>query len=793
MYFPSLSNLSLLPSQMPEENGVKRRKTLPRTANSGLVKLLRTQDMHSLDVNGVASLGLPRSIDTAAFVATVGEATNTWFHSNLDIMLRFDSHEPGHRSSMFYGKTGSVLGDFYDIYAAYSWWDVLPADEKKEIKERIDLRTPLGMQLLFDSGSLDKHPQFKEKPWLPFFKKAMRFVKMGNTGYGQANMPNSWVSDGFGLWAHIAADVGFPMLVEAIKLLESYGLKPGLPKGFPHPIYKPPTGSALDIHHDQMPPLTLIENLRAHGNGSWTAWVRQHGFQLLAHLDGGTGIDDGATFVVGPMTPAALLVCMETYNQMPPMIASQDGKNVNIVEEWRNKKSGPWFLDWEQHLNTFNAALKAAGHPTIGLIPGAPQPAHRRGHMILWPVGYPHGSFSNPKGSRLTVTLPITVAGSGQLPDPRLPSRLRHLATLSSNGHTMGAYQEAQEWLAEDGKMTKEQRKLVNEAGVKRMRGFGPYSDGKTHENPFKAIDQIRSPDAARLLNLPVGPFWEVSVKPATLATYNEALARVAAGESLLDPSHTGPSGTAPAELQRDASMQSEGPDRLVSEDEDEEMEQQAQEEQEGDESDDEPLRQRQRRLQVDNSPFNPTLNAATAMVTPPTAAILDQRGLKIVKVRMPWADDLVTGKKNVENRRWPLSQQLAGANPKPEWLLIASSKSVPTEEMMRDYRWRLDRQYPGGRPKSGEQRADFVDEGGAIVGLVLIQGCYTADRMPIKSVWYNGAPDLGWVVKEAWQFDDPVVLAEDDKFQTQVELSNRPRYLDRLRTEIGKLEPVER
>lgn len=784
MSLPPLAQLSLTPpADIGMPVGDKRKAKLARTVASGLVKLIATQNTGSLDANGVASLELPTAVGTAAFVTTLGKSIDTWFQTNFALMLRYDSHEgppnedgtPNHLSSMFYGKVGGVPGQPQDdIISAYAEWNNLTPEQQQAYMKKVDLGTPEGRQLLFDVSYLDKKPWFKAMPGRAFFKKAMRYTKQGNSGYGQAAMPKAWVSDGFGMWAHIAADVGFPMLVEAMKLLETYGLKPGPPKGFPHPIWKPPKGDALDAHHDQIPPLTLIANLRAHGGGTWTTWVKRFGFQLLAHLDGGTGVDDGATFVVGPMSPAALLVCMEAFN------SGAVGASADEVKAWREKLKGPWFLDWEQHLDAFNAVLSAAGHPRIGLIPGAPYPAHNKGHMILWPVGYPHGSFSNPKGGRFTVTLPITVSGSGQLPDPRLPTRLRYLATLSSNGHTREEYAEAEEWLAQDGRMTKEQRKMVKDAG-ERLPGFGPYSDGKTHEEPYKAIPQIRSPDAARLLDLPVGPLWPISVKPATLDRYNEALARVAAGESLLDMAaasgEAGPSGAEPEPMELE-------PD---------DVEDEASEDEEGEDEDSEDDVPLAKLVRLDPPPPPPTpappapVLPSAPVAQPPTAAILGAPGLKIIKVKQPWADALVTGKKNVENRGWPLSQQLAGAKPTPEWLVIAASKSTPTEAMMADYRSRLDRTYPGGRPGGGgESRKDF--ETGSIVGLLLIKGCYTADRMPLQSVWYNGGDDLGWVVEKAWEFDDPIVLAEDDKFQTMVDVANRPQYFARLEEEIGKL-----
>lgn len=780
MPLPSLATLSLTPAPPVDIGtlvGEKRKAKLPRTKDSGLVKLLPTQDDGSLDTNGVASLELPKAVGSAEYVNTLGVSINDWFQTNLALMLKYDSHEGppetlNHKTSMFHGKVDGVPGQPQeDILSAYAAWNNLTPEQQQAYMKKVDLSTREGRQLLFDVAYLDKQTWFKEMPGAAFFKKAMRYVKQGNSGYGQANMPNAWISDGFGMWAHVAADVGFPMLVEAMKLLEAYGLEPGLPKGFPHPIWKPPKGEPLAIHHDQMPPATLIANLRAHGSGNWTTWVKKYGFQLLAHLEGGTGIDDGATFVVGPLTPAALLVCMEAYN------SESVGVSKEVVEAWREKPSGPWKLDWEQHLDAFNSKLNEAGHPSIGLIPAAPHPAHNKGHLLMWPVGFPHGSFANQKGGRFTVTLPTTVRGSGQRPDPRLPTRLRYLAILSSNGHTREQYAEAERWLAQDGRMTKEQRAQVKAAGVKRLPGFGPYSDGKTHEEPFKAIPQIRSPDAARLLGLPVGPLWRISVKPATLDLYNEALARVEAGESLLGmaaaSSEAGPSSAVPEPMELE-------PDDVEDEASD-------------DSSDEAP---RAKMVRISPPPPAPLAEARpTGPRAPPTAAVLDAPNMTVVKILEPWATAIVTGQKDVENRGNLSQPNLGRAG---DWVLIAASKPPPTGPLMKDYIDRVQKTRPGINRVRLESHPSFASR--AIVGIALIKGVYgdgkTAAQLPWPSVWYN-APDFAWVFSDAWEFETPVKLSDDDGFQVSSLLSSLEKkgfgYKERIIEELGKLEYGER
>ena len=66
-----------------------------------------------------------------------------------------------------------------------------------------------------------------------------------------------------------------------------------------------------------------------------------------------TGTEDGATFIVGPMTPAKLLlVCLEAYSS---------GSLGGGYADWNDKPPGKVNLDWELHLDAFNLALRNAG------------------------------------------------------------------------------------------------------------------------------------------------------------------------------------------------------------------------------------------------------------------------------------------------------------------------------------------------------------------------------------------------------------------------------------------------
>ena len=154
----------------------------------------------------------------------------------------------------------------------------------------------------------------------------------------------------------------------------------------------------------------------------------------------------------------------------------------------------------------------------------------------------------------------------------------------------------------------------------------------------------------------------------------------------------------------------------------------------------------------------------------------------KIIKVKQPWATALVTGRKDVENRTWPITSDCGPDS--PVWFLVASSKAKPTKALMQDYERRLALQYPHGRPYV-EVPSDF--EYGEIIGIVRLKGCYPS----WPSVWYN-APDIAWVIDDAWEFNEPIPMHPEDGMQTQGSLASGERarfgYLELVRAQIAML-----
>ena len=132
--------------------------------------------------------------------------------------------------------------------------------------------------------------------------------------------------------------------------------------------------------------------------------------------------------------------------------------------------------------------------------------------------------------------------------------------------------------------------------------------------------------------------------------------------------------------------------------------------------------------------------------MTPPTTAELQDPELRLLNVRSPWAEEIVDGVKNVENRPNALVMNL------DSWCLVVNSKNTATKKEIADLRRR---RVASGLPPGSYNNAKTPK--GAIIGAVKFRGSYGAYEMPLQSTWYNGGSDKGWVVKQAYRFKKPV------------------------------------
>ena len=109
---------------------------------------------------------------------------------------------------------------------------------------------------------------------------------------------------------------------------------------------------------------------------------------------------------------------------------------------------------------------------------------------------------------------------------------------------------------------------------------------------------------------------------------------------------------------------------------------------------------------------------------------------LVMLNVKQPWADALVAGKKDIENRSFgPFTTTKF-----PFWAVIVASKAKPTYAMKATYQ----------QLTTEEVRDDLSY--GAIVGAVKFSGV----TQQSDSVWYDQGT-YGWVVEEAIKFPCPL------------------------------------
>lgn len=255
-----------------------------------------------------------------------------------------------------------------------------------------------GPLALFDPSTRDGLDRiFKYRDSYPDWKDKIAFVVQGDSKLGLAKMHQSWPRSGFGKWAHI--NPGFCMRIAKMvcdQISESLHVR-CIVSNPAHLIVKPPNGSELKAHHDQMSPAYLLRALREHMNSddtSTTAWARKHGIQCLVHLEGGHSQQDGCTYIVGPMSPRRLLLCLEALEA--GVVSAPDG--------WFDLKKGPYFLNWKSLLPSFNLILSEAGESPLSIIPMVHSSSSP--FFLMWPAGFPHGSSTNLK-RRITTTVPL--------------------------------------------------------------------------------------------------------------------------------------------------------------------------------------------------------------------------------------------------------------------------------------------------------------------------------------------------------------------------------------------------
>ena len=107
----------------------------------------------------------------------------------------------------------------------------------------------------------------------------------------------------------------------------------------------------------------------------------------------------------------------------------------------------------------------------------------------------------------------------------------------------------------------------------------------------------------------------------------------------------------------------------------------------------------------------------------------------RMLNVRQPWADELVNGEKDIENRPNHLKLQF------PAWVFIVASNSSPTRKNIVDLK----------KLRNGPIKDKFPKQ--TIIGAV--QFVASATFHPSK--WYNGGADKAWVVGSKFALPFPI------------------------------------
>ena len=438
----------------------------------------------SFDRLGCAALPLAETVDAPSFLAALGEGTRAWFHKELEAALAMDPQLRHARND----PSADTLAEQFRI-----WHDEYTRVERAAVLRALDPSTTAGLTRIFDDAARRGHVPAEVAGLLT---SRIRYVKQGNAFMGLGSMHLSWSRAGFGKWARIHPGIGLTITSHVLAHLRAAGFAAAhVQDNLPHLIYKPPSGDKLPCHHDAMPPRLLLERLRSHRESTMTEWARAYGVQTLCHVEG--GVDDGYTYVMGPMTPKKLLVCVEALwaNEVPGAF-----ENAAAHAKWKEATAGPYFADWNkpQVLKALNARLALHGETAIKEIPVRPSGARVVGaYVAMWPIGVPHGSSKN-KTRRVTITLPLSTTPRLAAP-ARAPGRLRALATLAASDAE----------LRQHGVFAGTPQDQRAHAESLLARDTRPFADGATHVKPEYAAEYVRHVDGAGRRS--VGPYASIA------------------------------------------------------------------------------------------------------------------------------------------------------------------------------------------------------------------------------------------------------------------------------------------
>lgn len=760
-------------------------------ARSAAYELIEDDIFNSLNLVGAFAVYISvESTSIQDFVQRLSQCTSVWYRDMVSRSMQDGLERPGN---------GFVSQRLMRERATF---DSLDPALRERLLSLFDPSTDAGRLALLHSDTRKQVAQANGEPLQisEYLRWLATNAKQGNSSMALSNIYQAWTDTGLGWPAHLIPNIAFDLSMRTDALLQSeLSLASRGGTHFPHLIYRSDYSKELDPHHDQIPPVRMIELLREHvssSDPSTLGWIKKHGLQMLMHVEGGRWHppddpteESGATYIIGPMTPARLLRVFE--------IMQRNAHAYGIPVDYWNRTKGPYFLPYDKMLAGINRDLYAeeggdrSFEPLRRIplqVPSQYGQAPRLDSAVLvgFPVGWLHGAYSSNQRRRITLTMPFDVRANPPSADQSKLAQtmqwLRDVATL--NQPTYASEQEVAALLGAQSRV------------LSRTKEVHQFADGKTHRNPAIATDMYRSDAAAQQLSLVPGWFHTVGPMSRTVEAYLRRMysntsapprpvLSSTSGRSQAGPSnaplrpqpapqtsdgrtsgrsslHTNvaPRPPMPSRASRDAALPIVPATPI------------------------EPATRIDPALaRVNAIPVILPINASTAAhlwQIPLTArqkeivgalAAMQDPSVRCFNIREPWASLIVDGAKTIENRSASVALPRVGQVNRVdatvgEWVLIAASKSAVSTEYLNKARESFEHQYGvqegQARYENFMQRYNHQWPKGAIVGAVKFDFVVspTTSHEYIETMlnpgalsWYAGSPDVGWHVRECISF----------------------------------------
>lgn len=765
------------------------------------------------------------------FVSTINSSVQMWFQQHVAEAFG-EIGDIARRNTLAKRKSTSPQTARAD--AAFDKgkraWTLLSAEAKSEILQPFDLSTLEGQKLMFSNKARKK--LFEDEDYGPYVNKQLRFALNGsrysNCG---SNVGGSWAESGFGIWAHLHAALSQQLAFRMQFRMWDLFVIPLFIGGMSTMIYKPPGGKGLKCHHDQLTPTELIRacesNITSSPSNPNLAWLQTHGIQSLVHITGSRV--DGHTFTISPMCPWRLLILQLLLRREHVHSGLQFADLGQFLNKYWRPKLGPNFMAWDDttNLKVANRVIQAiqnmreASLETGVLSLEFPQAAvttkedrtwlesvtkhHNKlltllvkcasplpkdpmtvtrirnfldptqsSFLAIWPVGFPHGSLPNPSEGRLTLAPKFSATALLRKDAERFIKRLRQVTELA-HGETEAIRSKAEKWLKDDKQKYEDgpaHMRTITE--IELMRQDGPFqslaltrqqmSEFETHvleEVRTGVITPASSGVSSGVLSAAAASSSRISTRLASTSVAPAlSLAEVAVAIPWRSKHDTPWSKSAKAARSvfrppRDViDLTADGTDVAATPCELEESE---------------PPREARppqaRRPQAIKPRAREPREPRKRKVEE-----LKFRDIRLLNIKQPWANVVVRGIKNVENRRKHIYSTL---NFPTEWVMIVASKSKPEKADLSSLQFKLDALH-----RADEMPTHFAL--GAIVGMVKFVDSTTHST----SIWYNGAPDIAWVIGDAISFVDrpiPNVVGSQGPLVTLENHSQRDYIISEL------------